>query len=243
MYAPEVDRAEVLRYLGYRAQQPDASTSERIDAMIALCISAARPLWRYRTMALSFQGDAPLLEPGGFALPGRSIAQHLAGAQGCALLAVTLGLDAERTLLIQQRRSLSDALLLDAAMSACIEAAADACCRDLAREAAPAGLRTGARFSPGYGDLPLTCQSLMERLLSMQRHLGIGLTPGCLLVPQKSVTAFVGLYRGKPVSETPGCRSCRKRDACAYRRADAADAPCMRGPTQTKETLDNGLKP
>ena len=175
-----------------------------------------------------------MLLPWGIPLPGKAIARHLAGAKKCAVLAVTLGLGAERALRAEQQRSLADALLLDAAMSACVEAAADACSREIAQEAARMGLRAGARFSPGYGDLPLSCQKIFECLLGMQKQLGIQLTPGDLLLPQKSITAFMGLFPGEPVVREAGCKACALYSECAYRKGGS----CPSGRPGLKEESD-----
>ncbi len=220
MYAPEVDRSEMLRYAGLAGRELDEATARRADAMTGVCLREARPAWRYALFDLAFDGEAPAL--GNILLPGRDIARYLRGARRCAMMAVTLGLGAEQALRTMQQRSMADALLLDAAMSACVESAADACCRDIARDAAASGLYAGARFSPGYGDLPLSMQRAFERALGMQRALGISMTDGCLLVPQKSVTAFVGLYPQQPSLAKDGCDLCPARAGCVYRRTGGA---------------------
>lgn len=237
MYAPEIDRAEMLRYLGYGARQPDARTGQRIEAMLDRCKQEARPAWRYAIADLGILDGVPHLLPWGIPLPGKAITRHLAGAKKCAVLAVTLGLGAERALHTAQQRSIADALLLDAAMSACVEAAADACSREVAQEAARLGLRAGARFSPGYADLPLCCQQIFESLLDMQKQLGIHLTSGYLLLPQKSVTAFIGLFPDEPVIRESGCKTCALCPECAYRK----NGPCPSGRIGLKEESDVSL--
>lgn len=53
---------------------------------------------------------------------------------------------------------------------------------------------TKHRFSPGYGDLHLRLQRTIYGWLQLER-LGLSLTPGCMLVPEKSVTALAGIER------------------------------------------------
>jgi cobalamin-dependent methionine synthase I len=48
------------------------------------------------------------------------------------------------------------------------------------------------RFSPGYGDLPLTFQRDLYRELSLD-ELGIRITEKCILYPQKTITAVIGV--------------------------------------------------
>lgn len=49
------------------------------------------------------------------------------------------------------------------------------------------------RFSPGYGDLPLSLQPEILRLLDLEKRLGLTVTAEHILIPRKSVTAIVGL--------------------------------------------------
>ena len=48
------------------------------------------------------------------------------------------------------------------------------------------------RFSPGYGDLPLSVQPAFAQELDLE-SLGVAVTDSYLLVPQKSITALVGV--------------------------------------------------
>ncbi|HQJ30972.1 MAG TPA: hypothetical protein PLG18_07540, partial [Syntrophales bacterium] len=49
-----------------------------------------------------------------------------------------------------------------------------------------------SRFSAGYGDFSLENQRDMHRLLQLEQ-LGVAITPACVLVPEKSVTAVTGI--------------------------------------------------
>ena len=49
------------------------------------------------------------------------------------------------------------------------------------------------RFSPGYGDLPLSLQGELFSLLDCERRLGLTLNASLLMTPKKSVTAILGL--------------------------------------------------
>jgi cobalamin-dependent methionine synthase I len=52
------------------------------------------------------------------------------------------------------------------------------------------------RFSPGYGDLSLSVQSDLLNVLDARRNIGLTLSDSLMMIPQKSVTAIVGL---KPI--------------------------------------------
>lgn len=48
------------------------------------------------------------------------------------------------------------------------------------------------RFSPGYSDMSLEMQKKIFKLINPEA-IGIQLSPSCLMIPEKSVTAFVGV--------------------------------------------------
>jgi cobalamin-dependent methionine synthase I len=56
-----------------------------------------------------------------------------------------------------------------------------------------AGFKAHPRFSPGFGDLPLTVQAEILGLLDAGRRMGITLSDSFLMAPSKSVTAIIGL--------------------------------------------------
>ena len=130
-------------------------------------------------------------------------------------MAATLGAEAEALIRRTQRRSMADAVILDAAASAAIEQVCDALCEELQAAVAPRYLTT--RFSPGYGDMPLSDQATLFRVLDVERRIGVSLTDGGLMLPQKSVTAILGLSNC-PTQTRGGCESCINHESCDYRK-------------------------
>ena len=51
------------------------------------------------------------------------------------------------------------------------------------------------RYSPGYGDLTISHQSDILSLLNAQKLIGLSALESAILVPVKSVTAFIGWKR------------------------------------------------
>lgn len=199
-----LDRDEALRYLGYAGQKLDAQLLARFEELASACerelrpacASASFPVDEALTRWDGEDGEGPqvVLAGCGLVLPGRDIARHLRGAREVALLACTLGAACERELRKDAAISPTDALLYGAAASALVEAAADACDAAVASQAAARGLRASARYSPGYGDLPLSVQPAFLKALDATRRIGLSVTAGNLLVPTKSVTAVIGLF-------------------------------------------------
>ncbi len=219
-----VDRAEVLRYLGYAGQPLSAELDARIDAGMARCLEVARPRGCVRVFDVAGRGErdgAPVIRLAGCALelPGRSIAEHLDGAVAVGVLAVTAGLGVDAEL---RRLSLTDRtaqVIVDAAGSALVERAADAAEASVVAAASDRGLFCGTRFSPGYGDLPLTVQPTLLAALDAQRRLGVTLSPDYLMSPTKSVTAVVGLFEEPREGIRLSCAGCPCRDFCVLLRA------------------------
>ena len=206
-----ISRDEALRYLGVRGA-PDARLSADLARCEAELLAAARPRVCWRGFRRAEDGT---LEGTSFRPEGRDIAAWLDGSDQVILMAATLGAETELLLRRAQGRDMADAMLLDALASAAVENVCDNLCADLAAEFAPKRL-TG-RFSPGYGDFPLSQQSALCAVLNVNRLLGVTLTPGGLLIPQKSVTAVLGVTDRSAVMRG-GCDACGLSDRCGYRK-------------------------
>lgn len=224
-----VDRAEVLRYMGYSGQPITPELDARIDGVVADCLSIARPMASWEIFDVA--GREPLadgtpsvqLAGTSLQLAGRSMEKHMAGAVAAGVLAVTVGMGVEREL---RRLSLVDPVaqvIFDAAGTTVVERAADACEALVVAAARERGLYTNFRFSPGYGDMPLETQPVLLGALDAQRRLGITLSKSLLMSPTKSVTAVVGLFNKPQVDGHASCKDCLCRDFCRIR---ATGRPC-----------------
>ena len=212
-----VRRDEALRYMGYAGQQVDDSLLCRIDEIARRCEDTCAPGWTYATFPVSEEPDGVHLVGTTLALPGEDIRRHLAGARECAVMVVTLGLANERELQRAQQSGQFEGVVLDACSSALAEVVADACNAAIVEEARGRGLYAKWRFSPGYGDLPLSVQPTVLAVTDATRRLGITLTEACLMVPTKSITALVGLF-DTPQDEHRTCANCPFAEHCNLRR-------------------------
>ena len=178
---PAVDRQEILRYAFCR--QGDEATEQLLDR----CLASALPAISYRVCWLetpvSIRGS--VCDFGDFQLSSRRLAKHLTGCSRAVIFAATLGVEMDR--LISKFGHLSPAmgLMMQAVGTERIEALCDAFCGELNNAA--------ARFSPGYGDLKLTAQSVLFEQLDCPRQIGLSLNDSLVMSPSKSVTAIVGL--------------------------------------------------
>ena len=219
-----ISREEALRYLGIR-KRPDENLLRDLDRCADLLVSSVRPRICWRLFTREADGS---LSGTSFRPAGEDICRFLAGCGQVIGMAATLGAESETLLRRMQEVNMADAVILDALASAAVENVCDNLCADLALEVAPRKLTS--RFSPGYGDFPLSQQAELCAVLNVNRLLGITLTPGGLMVPQKSVTALIGVRQAEtdPVRNTDpeilsGCSACSSFPHCRYKKEDQ---PC-----------------
>ncbi|MBR2823211.1 MAG: hypothetical protein IKE24_05980 [Clostridia bacterium] len=211
-----ISRPEALRYLGMRGPVPPDVDGD-LDRCEAILRRSVCPRGAWRCFDLCPDGT---LSGTAFRPEGQSVRELLRGCSRAVLMAATLGAEADLLIRRAQGKSLLDAALLDALCNAAIEDVCDALCADLAREFAPAFLTP--RFSPGYGDFPLSQQPLFAAALDLPRRLGITLTDSFLMTPQKSVTALIGVSDRAPApKQGGGCAACSFSDRCLYRKGGA----------------------
>ena len=137
-------------------------------------------------------------------------------------MAVTLGTRSEMLLRREYALSPTDGLIADACASSMVEQAADALNGIIDEQATAHDAVATWRFSPGYGDLPLSCQRDVLRLSGADKALGLRVNEADLLVPAKSIAAVIGLARN---GETLGSRAGSRMDAARKNAAGAAVGP------------------
>lgn len=213
-----VDRAEALRYLGYTGQDITPDLNERLKTLFARCEQTSNPGFTYRIFPCdSAHGDIRLAGTT-LVLEGRDIYEHLKDAQLVAVMAATAGLGNEQELRRLSFKNSLDAAIYGSAGSALVESVGDVCNARIVEDARGRGLWCNWRFSPGYGDLPLDIQPTVIRILDADKKLGITVTDTNLLIPAKSITAFVGLF-DTPQDDKRSCANCSFSPYCNLRKA------------------------
>lgn len=185
---------EVYRYLGYRKITP----TPEIDARIQRCIGQMQTAATPRAMARRFpvRCEAPdRVELAGLVIHSRDLYRNLAGCDDAYLFAATIGIGIDHLIKRGEVASMTNSIIYQAAGAEMIESYADSEVQKLRNQEAARGYRLRPRYSPGYGDLPLTLQTDFARILDMQKWCGISLTDALLMVPSKSITAFIGCTR------------------------------------------------
>ena len=208
-----INRRETLQYLSYRGSAPDEAVAADLDRCEAAVMQAATPRIVWRLFPIEPDGT---LGGSRFRPEGESIRALLATCHGAILMAATLGAAVDALIRKNLHSHMGDAVIMDAAASAAIENVCDNLCEDLAAAFAPRFLTD--RFSPGYGDFPLAQQRELCQVLDITRRIGVSLTESGLMLPQKTVTALIGVSDQAQPKRHRGCAYCNMYENCAFRK-------------------------
>lgn len=190
--AASVKRREAWAFLGHRGQSVDDELTARLEEAAVLCERELAPRGVFRVFPVCATEGGIAVTGTNLVLPGESIARHLRGCAHAALMAVTLGPSSEMVLRREAAVSATGGMLADACASSLVEQAAGVLNEFVDEAAVRRGCVATWRFSPGYGDLPLSVQGPFLEALDAGRTLGMTLTAANMLVPSKSITAIVG---------------------------------------------------
>lgn len=116
---------------------------------------------------------------------------NLKGCSKVVLFAATLGPQVDAMIRRYTKLDSAKAAVLQAIGSMFAEIFVDEVNSTIAKEFS--GYKLHPRFSPGYGDVPLSVQSIFFSLLSCTQKIGLTLTDSLVMAPEKSVTAFIGI--------------------------------------------------
>ena len=134
-----------------------------------------------------------------------------------SLLYITKNMDViplQYLLMRMQRQDMALSAVMDAVGSAAVESVCDALCEELSEKLKPKFLTE--RFSPGYGDFPLSQQTEICNILEVSKRIGIYLSESGMMIPQKSVTAVIGVADTEQLKRSSGCAGCAFVENCFY---------------------------
>lgn len=214
----EISEKEVLRYLGFRQNKPDETTLRLIDEIKTAIQTEIQPKSIYGEFPLAFLSQREV-QIGDKVFESETLCRHLRTCARVLVFAATLGAGADRLLRRYAATDRAKAAVAQAVLAAATESYCDAVCAEIAAKEKENGWYLRPRFSPGYGDMALTAQKDLFSLLEITKRTGIVLTESCLMLPTKSVTAFIGLTREAELCDKRGCALCDNTD-CAYRKEE-----------------------
>lgn len=209
-----INREEWLKALHVKGEAGDM-LADQMDEAEKLLMDAAAPRKVYRLMQRSE-----------LRLAGASIQRHLEDCGKVAVMAATLGIGVDNLLRRTQVKDMAMAVILDAGASVYIEQVCDEFEAEIEAELSASGScgETGAalfmtpRFSPGYGDYPITEQKYILSLVDAPRRIGLNVTADSLMIPRKSVSALIGLADHPVTGKLATCSECVLREKCLLRK-------------------------
>ena len=205
--------SEVLRYLG--ASGADEATRLTVEQTAEELAATLAPRFVYKVFSVEHTDSGAFLPEAGLTLPGNMAKTMLQSCGQAALLCCTLGAAFDRLLRMTQARDMVKAAILNACGSAYAEAGCDEAEKEIASRYP--NLYLTDRFSPGYGELPLSVQPDFIAALDAGRRLGVTVTDSLLMLPAKTVTAVIGLSESPQPARIRGCGFCALKENCAYR--------------------------
>ncbi len=188
---PEVNRSEVLRYAGIRCDGEEFLPL--IDECIRELEGAVAHTVVYGEFPLRIGGNE--VDLGFVKLRSSDLAKNLRGCTAVVAFGATVGLSVDRMITKYGVLRPAKALFMQSLGAERVEALCDAFCQGLREEKEREGLALHPRFSPGYGDCPLSLQKDLIRVLDAPKRIGLTVNESLLLSPAKSVTALVGIEK------------------------------------------------
>ena len=214
---PSIPLREALHFLGWRG----GPVEETIRQQIACAVDIVRRELEAHVAVRRFALDADMqLADSIFVPKGNDMHRLLENCDEAILMAATLGAQSERLLLRYQARSSADALIMDAVLSAAIEAVCDQQEQLLRKAYLESGKHLTDRFSPGYGDMPLEQCKEICAVLDTEKRIGLTVSRSGIMIPRKSVTAIIGISRYEQPRRPSPCAVCAMRNTCALRKGE-----------------------
>lgn len=186
-----VNKSEIYRYLGYKTgmdlpKEIETSVEEILDNVLKQ--SVLKVCYKYFETKVGEQIDF-----GFMSVESKELASNLEGCTETVIFGATIGIYTDRQIQKEQILSPVRALIYQAVGAAVVEAVCDDFNEWIRQKEKEKGRDICPRFSPGYGDVSLSIQKSIFQELSLAKLAGITLTDSLLMIPEKSVTAIIGI--------------------------------------------------
>ena len=173
---------ELSSRLGYRAGVNEEPVRRLTAELLSVCEA------KYGAVLVDAEYGEGWVDFGFGKINSAALVKNLRKSARAYIFAVTLGIGVDRLIRKRSVLSPSEGFILDAIGSALAESAAD-----VAERKIHTGKRARPRFSPGYADFSLSHQREILALFDSEKNIGITLLDSGLMIPQKSITAVVGI--------------------------------------------------
>jgi hypothetical protein len=211
-----INQKEALRYMGYHSDNVDDTLQGIVDECEKALLCSVKPKYTYKIFDITEETNGIKINGTNVILEGNAIKKHLADCYGIILLVATLSAEADKIIRRYEISDMTKSLAADALASAAIEQVCNIAEEEI-KEKIKSKYMTW-RFSPGYGDLPITLQPQLLALADAQRQVGLTVTQSNIMIPRKSVTAVIGLSNNPIPKRRQGCAICNLNQTCQFRK-------------------------
>lgn len=187
----KADFHETARYLGYaKNAQPDEVTVNLIEKCISQMHQILIPKLVYSIYDL--QVDDNEISFAGEKIVSKNLSRNLSGCSRIVLFAATIGPKVD---LMIRKAQVTDTVasgIYQSVGAMFIESFVDDFNKHIKQIMSEDGRIIKPRYSPGFGDVDLSCQKVFFKLLECNK-IGLTLMDSLIMAPEKSVTAFIGI--------------------------------------------------
>lgn len=211
-----INRAEALRYMGYKNNIPDKHILSLVDECEDSLLKVIKPCFTYKVFNIENTEKGIAISGTSLILEGNDIKSHLDGCEGCVLMCATVSSGADMLIRSYETHDMTKAVICDCLASTAVEQVCNEA--EISIQESLGDYNFTWRFSPGYGDFPLNIQPEFLKVLDAQKRVGINSTESLILIPRKSVTAVMGISKNEISKGKRGCICCSMRDRCEFRK-------------------------
>ena len=213
-----IDKSKVYKYLGFNENQNEITKelSLTVDSLIQEISPLIHEKYIFSTVLPVNIEKTTFL--GSLELSGNDIKKHLKGATSAVLFGATLGLELDRIIRKYEQINMTKVVIIDAIANVLIEDVADRAENEYRENLKKENLYLTCRYSPGYGDLPLSTQNELINLLDAPRKIGLTVTKSGIMIPRKSITAILGISNIPVSGHLATCSNCVLKGKCEFRK-------------------------
>ena len=180
------DKKEILRYSDCKDLSPE------IEKLLNECIEEIKSKLSYKVCycVLPVKATEKSIDFDAFRVNSEKLSLNLKNCERVIVFGATLGTEIDRLIMKHGKLSPTKALFFQSIGATQIEVLCDKFLEDIKKDLK---VNLKPRFSPGFGDLELTTQKDIFKVLDCSKKIGLTLNDSLLMSPTKSVTAFVGI--------------------------------------------------
>jgi len=213
----EIDKKEVLRYLGYKNQKIDNNMIDLVDECCKEIIDISKASSVYEIFDIERKNNQIFLLGSTLILKDIDIKNLLINSKKCVVMAATLGSFVDSKIAYYSRFNITKGLIMDACATTAIEYLCDELQNKIMENALKDNLFITTRYSPGYGDFSIDNQTEILNILDAYKKIGLSVTENNIMLPRKSVTALIGLSEIASPKSHESCEIC-KNSGCNFRK-------------------------